>query len=300
MATLTHLLIGVIFICILPSASCEPKRPPNYHHENMPDTPFSCEEKVIGGYYADIDAECQMFHVCVQVDETDIRDFKFMCPNDTVFDQENFICANWFDVDCSLSVKWYPKLKSSLASNSIGGLTESPYENQRRAQQKQKQQLQEIYDEQSGRLKEHELFLKETQRASDVHQEKTLREHERQNTETLKQQLRQLQKQQEYLEQIDQRPVGRRVPSGSKDVTYDDYYSDNSSTLEYDYYYYDYDSTNRPSFYKYDEYEPNGRIVEPVENIRELPVMVSISAKKSTTTIKPSTRSSKSKPKSKH
>jgi hypothetical protein len=25
---------------------------------------FSCEGKVIGGYYADIASKCQMFHVC--------------------------------------------------------------------------------------------------------------------------------------------------------------------------------------------------------------------------------------------
>jgi len=25
---------------------------------------FTCEDKVIGGYYADIESGCQMFHVC--------------------------------------------------------------------------------------------------------------------------------------------------------------------------------------------------------------------------------------------
>ena len=27
-------------------------------------TAFSCEGKVIGGYYADVESGCQMFHVC--------------------------------------------------------------------------------------------------------------------------------------------------------------------------------------------------------------------------------------------
>lgn len=42
----------------------------NYIHlqyldfDNLPDTNFSCEGKVIGGYYADIETGCQMFHVC--------------------------------------------------------------------------------------------------------------------------------------------------------------------------------------------------------------------------------------------
>ncbi|CAG0892228.1 unnamed protein product, partial [Cyprideis torosa] len=29
-----------------------------------------------------------------------VRDFRFLCPNNTKFDQANFICANWWDVDC--------------------------------------------------------------------------------------------------------------------------------------------------------------------------------------------------------
>ncbi len=32
--------------------------------DNLPDTNFSCDGKVIGGYYADIETGCQMFHVC--------------------------------------------------------------------------------------------------------------------------------------------------------------------------------------------------------------------------------------------
>lgn len=32
--------------------------------DNLPVTRFSCEGKVIGGYYADVETGCQMFHVC--------------------------------------------------------------------------------------------------------------------------------------------------------------------------------------------------------------------------------------------
>lgn len=32
--------------------------------DNLPDTNFSCDGKVIGGYYADVETGCQMFHVC--------------------------------------------------------------------------------------------------------------------------------------------------------------------------------------------------------------------------------------------
>lgn len=33
--------------------------------DNLPDTNFTCAGKVIGGYYADLETSCQMFHVCV-------------------------------------------------------------------------------------------------------------------------------------------------------------------------------------------------------------------------------------------
>lgn len=32
--------------------------------DNLPETNFSCQGKVIGGYYADVEVGCQMFHVC--------------------------------------------------------------------------------------------------------------------------------------------------------------------------------------------------------------------------------------------
>lgn len=40
---------------------------PTYSLENMPDTEFSCRDKILGGYYADAETQCQMFHVCVKV-----------------------------------------------------------------------------------------------------------------------------------------------------------------------------------------------------------------------------------------
>ncbi len=33
---------------------------------------FSCEDKITGGYYADLEADCQLFHVCVQVSEIEV------------------------------------------------------------------------------------------------------------------------------------------------------------------------------------------------------------------------------------
>ena len=47
-------------------------RPPNLSPDNLPDTAFTCEDKVTGGYYADVEADCQLFHVCVQVSEYEV------------------------------------------------------------------------------------------------------------------------------------------------------------------------------------------------------------------------------------
>ena len=35
------------------------------------------------------------------------QDFRFLCPNDTVFDQQNLVCTNWFEVDCHQSVSFF-------------------------------------------------------------------------------------------------------------------------------------------------------------------------------------------------
>ena len=48
-------------------------RPPNYSPDAIPETSFTCENKITGGYYADAEAECQLFHVCVQVSEYEVR-----------------------------------------------------------------------------------------------------------------------------------------------------------------------------------------------------------------------------------
>lgn len=43
------------------------RKPPNYQQNEMPPTSFSCKDKIVGGYYADPETSCQMFHVCVNV-----------------------------------------------------------------------------------------------------------------------------------------------------------------------------------------------------------------------------------------
>ncbi|XP_055586573.1 mucin-2 isoform X3 [Uranotaenia lowii] len=80
---------------------------PRYSLDNMPKTSFSCRDKILGGYYADSETQCQMFHVCVKVAGIGVQDFRFLCPNGTAFDQEAQICADWGDVDCEAATLYY-------------------------------------------------------------------------------------------------------------------------------------------------------------------------------------------------
>ncbi|XP_069185714.1 U-scoloptoxin(01)-Cw1a-like [Procambarus clarkii] len=61
-------------------------------------TTFSCDNLPYG-YYADVDNNCQLFHVCLPVaDEIgallETAHFTFACGNETVFDQESLTCAH--------------------------------------------------------------------------------------------------------------------------------------------------------------------------------------------------------------
>uniref|UniRef100_A0A182UUV1 Chitin-binding type-2 domain-containing protein n=1 Tax=Anopheles merus TaxID=30066 RepID=A0A182UUV1_ANOME len=80
---------------------------PRYSLDNMPKTGFTCRDKILGGYYADSETQCQMFHVCVKVAGVGVQDFRFLCPNGTAFDQEAQICADWGDVDCEAATLYY-------------------------------------------------------------------------------------------------------------------------------------------------------------------------------------------------
>ena len=65
------LLLLLLLSSPLPMASAQ-VRPPNYSPDAIPETSFTCENKITGGYYADAEAECQLFHVCVQVSEYEV------------------------------------------------------------------------------------------------------------------------------------------------------------------------------------------------------------------------------------
>ncbi|XP_011301721.1 uncharacterized protein [Fopius arisanus] len=73
--------------------------------ENIVDT-FSCENRIYG-YYADVDNDCQIFHVCMPQNRGAIR-WSFICPESTVFNQATFVCTWENDsIPCEESEQYY-------------------------------------------------------------------------------------------------------------------------------------------------------------------------------------------------
>merc|ERR1712066_615878 len=72
-----------------------------------PETSFTCDGQVDGGYYGDPEAECQAFHICSNDGNSGLSKFSFLCPNGTLFQQQYFVCDWWFNVDCSTTEDFY-------------------------------------------------------------------------------------------------------------------------------------------------------------------------------------------------
>jgi len=70
-------------------------------YAEVPESGFVCDGQVDGGYYADPEAECQVFHICSADGAGGLAKYSFLCPNGTVFNQNYFICDWWFNFDCS-------------------------------------------------------------------------------------------------------------------------------------------------------------------------------------------------------
>lgn len=82
---------------------------PAFSQHSLPSTSFTCRDKISGGYYADLETYCQMFHVCARGNRQEVFDFKFLCTNDTVFNQRSQTCEVEEKVDCQSSPVFYPK-----------------------------------------------------------------------------------------------------------------------------------------------------------------------------------------------
>ncbi|XP_045120222.1 uncharacterized protein DDB_G0293534-like [Portunus trituberculatus] len=72
------------------------------YSEVPPGLSFTCEDK-LPGYYADPEAQCQVWHWCV----SSTMKYSFLCPNRTLFNQLYRVCDWWFNVDCADSPSSY-------------------------------------------------------------------------------------------------------------------------------------------------------------------------------------------------
>ena len=66
-------------------------------HASVQETSFTCDGLTFGGYYADPEQECQVYHVCLRdpVSPDSLYPVSFLCPNGTTFNQEIFVCDWW-------------------------------------------------------------------------------------------------------------------------------------------------------------------------------------------------------------
>ena len=84
-------------------------------YAEVPESGFTCDGQVDGGYYADPEAECQAFHICTADGKGGLAKYSFLCPNGTIFNQNYFICDWWFNFDCSTAEGLY-SLNDELAA----------------------------------------------------------------------------------------------------------------------------------------------------------------------------------------
>ncbi|KAL0133914.1 hypothetical protein PUN28_001096 [Cardiocondyla obscurior] len=119
---LTVLLLGLLTIALSLPQQPKSKRPtPEYKpsktggmllpdnatliREDIVDT-FSCQDRIYG-YYADMENECQIFHVCMPQTRGSTR-WSFICPAETVFNQATFVCTQTeSSIPCEESEKYY-------------------------------------------------------------------------------------------------------------------------------------------------------------------------------------------------
>jgi hypothetical protein len=71
-------------------------------YSEIPTTSFDCNNQLWPGYYADVEAQCQVFHICAMN-----KTFDFLCPNGTIFSQENLVCVWWNQFECSNAPNLY-------------------------------------------------------------------------------------------------------------------------------------------------------------------------------------------------
>ena len=95
----------------------------------VPQTSFTCSDKDEGGYYADMETGCQVYHTCGNREDYNLVKYSSLCPNGTIFAQQQQTCRWWYLVDCLSSDSFYFSQtnirESSQISVSNGGQASS-------------------------------------------------------------------------------------------------------------------------------------------------------------------------------
>ncbi|KAA0202401.1 Cuticle Protein CPAP1 [Hyalella azteca] len=80
---------------------------------------FNCEGRRYG-YYADTDNDCQIFHVCLPIEDdvgqiVETAHFSFVCGNQTIFDQASLTCSEELAaLPCSEAENFYDIVNSEF------------------------------------------------------------------------------------------------------------------------------------------------------------------------------------------
>lgn len=73
----------------------------------VPETKFSCSQvPALPGMYANVETGCQAYHVCHDGREGD-QGATFLCANGTIFNQQEFNCDWWYNVNCGEAPRFY-------------------------------------------------------------------------------------------------------------------------------------------------------------------------------------------------
>lgn len=82
---------------------------------NIVDT-FKCDNRIYG-YYADVDNDCQVFHICYPVvladDTNQMFKWSFICPEETIFNQVfSARTISLFQFNCDVLTNWLTSQES--------------------------------------------------------------------------------------------------------------------------------------------------------------------------------------------
>lgn len=79
-------------------------------HGYIPYTSFTCSQVSHPGFFADIEADCQVYRRCDHRGDMT----SYLCPNSTLFNQLTLNCDWWFNVDCVRAREFYSYANSRI------------------------------------------------------------------------------------------------------------------------------------------------------------------------------------------